>query len=172
MTEQLADLTLTLPEWDALLARLYERDDRLDLKVEGETYPASETVDPYVLSGHAEALQSAEVDGDLWGTLEDIEEEAASEDEAWAKISAFYRDRGCVLLRVTGTEEPEEWIFLRRSCGGWAYSAAEAVSVLASAPGSSPGKRPCFLKNSRMLPSFSASRRNSGGGGSCTVPSA
>ena len=111
MTEQPADLTLTLPEWDALLARLYERDDRLDLKAAGETYPASETVDPYVLSGHAEALQSAEVDGDLWGTLEDIEEEAASEDEAWAKISSFYRDRGCVLLRVTGTEEPEEWIF-------------------------------------------------------------
>ncbi|GGI77647.1 hypothetical protein [Deinococcus wulumuqiensis] len=111
MTDLPADLTLTLPEWDAFLARLYERDDRLDLRAGDATYPESETVDAYVLSGHAEALQSAEVDGDLWGTLEDIEEEAGSEAQAWAKICAFYRDRGCVLLRVTGTEEPEEWIF-------------------------------------------------------------
>ena len=113
MTELPADLTLTLPEWDAFLARLYERDDRLDLRAEGASYPASETVDSYVLSAHAEALQSAEVDGALWGTLADLEEEAASEQEAWAKICAFYLDRGCVLLRVTGTEEPEEWIFSR-----------------------------------------------------------
>ncbi|MGX9686667.1 hypothetical protein ACTQ9L_05935 [Deinococcus wulumuqiensis] len=111
MTDLPADLTLTLPEWDAFLAQLYERDDRLDLRAGDATYPESETVDAYVLSGHAEALQSAEVDGDLWGTLEDIEEEAGSEAQAWAKICAFYRDRGCVLLRVTGTEEPEEWIF-------------------------------------------------------------
>ena len=52
----------------------------------------------------------AEVDGDVWGTLADIEEEAGDEEEAWARITAFYLDRGCVLVRVTGTDEPEEWL--------------------------------------------------------------
>ena len=104
-------IRLNPAQWDAFLGSLYERDDRLDLREPGGTYHRDETVDAYVFSGHAEALQSAEVDGDLWGTLEDIEEEAGSEAQAWAKICAFYRDRGCVLLRVTGTEEPEEWIF-------------------------------------------------------------
>ncbi|KEF35555.1 hypothetical protein RDMS_01380 [Deinococcus sp. RL] len=103
-------LTLTPDEWEAFLARLYERDDRLDLRAPGETYSPEEAVDAYVLSGHAEALCSAEVDGDLWGTLEDLEETAETEEEAWAKIVAFYLDRGCVLVRVAGTEEPEEWL--------------------------------------------------------------
>lgn len=103
--------TLTHGEWEERLARLYERGDRLDLRREGEHYAPDEAVDAYALSAHAEALQSAEVDGDLWGTLADIEEEAASDEEAWAKICAFYQRRGCVLLRVTGGDEREEWIF-------------------------------------------------------------
>lgn len=103
--------TLTLSEWEDRLARLYERDDRLDVRRDGERYAPDEAVDAYALSAHAEALQSAEVDGDLWGTLADIEEEAASDEEAWAKICDFYLGRGCALLRVTGGDEPEEWIF-------------------------------------------------------------
>lgn len=108
-------ITLSAEDWQAFLAGLYDRDDRLDLRVPGETYSRKEAVDEYVLSAHAEALQSAEVDGDLWGTLEDIDETAGSEEEAWDKIRAFYLDRGCVLVRVTGPDihpdEPEEWIF-------------------------------------------------------------
>jgi hypothetical protein len=107
-------LDLTVPQWAAFLASLYERDDRLEVREPGVTYPAAEDVDAYVLSGHAEALRSAEVDGDLWGTLADLEAQAGNEEEAWAKIVAFYLDRGCVRVRVTGPEgeqaEPEEWL--------------------------------------------------------------
>ncbi len=103
-------IRFTTAQWDAFLGSLYERDDRLELKVPGQTYPADEQVDAYVLSAHAEALQSPEVDGDLWGTLEDLEEKAASDEEAWQKICAFYLERGCVLLEVTDAPEQEEWI--------------------------------------------------------------
>ncbi|WP_221088989.1 hypothetical protein [Deinococcus aquaedulcis] len=105
-----APITLSPDAWDAFLAGLYERGDRLDLRQPGQPYAPDEVVDAWVLSGHAEALRSAEVDGDLWGTLEDIEEEAGSEDEAWAKIVAFYLERGCVLVQVQGLDEPEDWI--------------------------------------------------------------
>ena len=101
---------LTQERWDAFLADLYERDDVLRRREPGVTYPPDEEVDAYVLSGHAEALRSAEVEGDVWGTLADIEEEAGDEEEAWAKIVAFYLDRGCVLVRVRGADEPEEWV--------------------------------------------------------------
>ncbi|MDO4246770.1 MAG: hypothetical protein Q4C89_12165 [Deinococcus sp.] len=104
-------LTLSLSEWQTFLDSLYERDDRLERRTPGKTYPDDEAVDAYVLSGHAEALQSAEVDGDLWGTLADLEEEAQTEEEAWAKICGFYLERGCVLVRVEGSDELEEWIF-------------------------------------------------------------
>ncbi|BDP42120.1 hypothetical protein DAETH_20890 [Deinococcus aetherius] len=103
-------IELTQAQWEAFLAGLYERDDQLHRRVPGAEYPPEEEVDAYVLSGHAEALRSAEVDGDVWGTLADIEEEAGNEEEAWARIVAFYLDRGCVLVRVQGTEEPEEWL--------------------------------------------------------------
>jgi hypothetical protein len=103
-------ITLSAGQWDALLESLFERDDRLDLRREGETYRRDEVVDAYVMSGHAEALRSADVDGDVWGTLEDIEETADTEEEAWEKIVAFYLGRECVLVRVQDTEEPEEWI--------------------------------------------------------------
>lgn len=103
-------ITLSADRWEAFLAGLYERDDRLEPREAGQTYPAHETVDAYVLSGHAEALRSAEVDGDLWGTLEDLDETAEDEEEAWNKICSFYLERGCVLLSVEGLEEPEQWI--------------------------------------------------------------
>lgn len=104
---------LTAAEWETLLAGLYERDDRLERRAPGSDVLPEEAVDAYVLSAHAEALQSAEIDGDLWGTLEDIDEQAETEAEAWAKICAFYGERGCVLIRVLGEAgaEPEEWIF-------------------------------------------------------------
>ncbi|WP_019585909.1 hypothetical protein [Deinococcus apachensis] len=103
-------INLNTDEWEAFLADLYERDDRLERREPGASYSPEEDVDPYVLSGHAEALRSAEVDGDVWGTLADIEEEAGDEEDAWAKIVAFYLDRGCVLVRVTDADEPEEWL--------------------------------------------------------------
>lgn len=92
------------------MAGLYERGDRLERRAPGETYPPEEAVDAYVLSGHAEALRSEEVDGDLWGTLADLEEDAGDEEEAWAKIVAFYLERGCVRVRVVDAPEPEEWV--------------------------------------------------------------
>lgn len=103
-------VTLTLEQWQAFLESLYERDDRLEKREAGQTYKRDEGVDDYVFSAHAEALNSAEVEGDLWGTLEDIEETAQSEAEAWTKIKAFYLDRQCVLIELTGGPEPEEWI--------------------------------------------------------------
>lgn len=103
-------IILTPEQWDTFLDSLYERDDRLERRAPGLDYPPEEAVDAYVLSGHAEALRSAEVEGDLWGTLADLEEEAGSEEEAWQKIARFYLGRGCVLLRVAGQDEPEEWL--------------------------------------------------------------
>lgn len=104
-------ITLTPDEWQAFQDRLYERDDRLELRAPDTVVRRDETVDAYVLSAHAEALQSGEVEGDVWGTLEDIDETAADEQEAWEKITAFYLGRGSVLVRVTDLDEPEEWIF-------------------------------------------------------------
>lgn len=103
-------LTLDAAQWQSFLDGLYERDDGLAVREPGVSYPPDEAVDAYALSAYAEALRSGEVDGDVWGTLEDLDETAATEDEAWDKITAFYLDRGCVLVRVTGLDEPEEWI--------------------------------------------------------------
>ncbi len=102
------EVQLSPEAFSALLETLYERDDRLELRRAGEHYPRSEAVDAYVLSGHAEALISDEIEGDVWGTLADIDEQAGSEQEAWAKIRAFYLDRGNVLLHLGSGEE---WIF-------------------------------------------------------------
>lgn len=108
------EIRLTSQAWQDFLAGLYERDDRLELRQSGETYPRDEAVDAYVFSGHAEALQSAEIDGDLWGTLEDIDETATSDTEAWQKIRAFYAGRDCVLIKITDASESEEWIITER----------------------------------------------------------
>lgn len=101
---------MTFTQWDDFLAGLYERDERLEVRRADEAYLPEEAVDAYVLSAHAEAMQSAEVEGDLWGTLADIEETAATEEEAWQKIVSFYTGRGCLLVQVTDADEPEEWL--------------------------------------------------------------
>ncbi|AWN22685.1 hypothetical protein DKM44_05095 [Deinococcus irradiatisoli] len=101
------EVLLSPEAFDAWLATLYERDDRLDVREAGGQYLKSEDVDAYVLSGHAEALISEDIDGDVWGTLADIDEEAGSEEAAWAKIRAFYLDRGNVVVKIGGGEE---WI--------------------------------------------------------------
>ncbi|WP_295823424.1 hypothetical protein [uncultured Deinococcus sp.] len=111
--EDAAVVTLDAGQWQDFLDSLYERDDTLAVREPGGTYTRAEAVDAYTLSAHAEALQSADVDGDVWGTLEDIDETAETEEDAWAKITAFYLDRDCVLVRVTGLDEPEEWILAR-----------------------------------------------------------
>ncbi len=104
-------VTLTAQQWEDFLASLYERDQCLDCREDGARYYPDENVDPYVLSAHAEALRSAEVEGDLWETLADLDETAQDEAEAWQKITAFYLDRGAVLIKVTGLDDTEEWIF-------------------------------------------------------------
>ena len=101
---------MNIAEWNAFLSGLYERNDRLELRQPGGTYTPDEDVDAYVFSGHAEAMQSVDVDGDVWGTLEDIEESATSEDEAWHKILSFYTERGCLLIQITDADEREEWL--------------------------------------------------------------
>ncbi|UBV43403.1 hypothetical protein LAJ19_04095 [Deinococcus taeanensis] len=110
MTDQGPVITLSADAWEAFLATLFERDDRLDVREAGVTYAPDEKVDAWTLSAHAEALRSGEVDGDVWGTLQDIEETAGSEEDAWAKIVAFYLERDCVLVQVQGYDEPEEWL--------------------------------------------------------------
>ncbi|MFC6591332.1 hypothetical protein ACFP81_04420 [Deinococcus lacus] len=121
MTDHVA-LTLTAPQWNELLSSLYERGERLEKRQPGHSYPPEEKVDAYVMSGHAEALWSDDLDGDIWGTLEDLEtgETADTEAQAWSIIKAFYLERGCVLVRAGD----DEWIFsaqlLRRL--GWLAS--------------------------------------------------
>lgn len=111
------EIHLTPARWQAFLDGLYERDERLERREAGHEYPPEEAVDAYVLSAHAEALQSSEVDGDVWGTLEDLDETAGTEEEAWAKVRAFYLERDCVLVVVDGLDEPEEWLLTRTLAG-------------------------------------------------------
>lgn len=93
----MSDLFLSRDAFDALLASLRERDDRLEI---GPVEDGDEPVDAYALSAHVEALRAEDIDGDVWGTLEDLEMTARDEDEAWAKIRAWYLERGCVALFV------------------------------------------------------------------------
>ncbi|WP_425147167.1 hypothetical protein [Deinococcus sp.] len=107
------DLHLTQMQWDEFLAGLYERGERLERREAGQSYPQGEAVDAYVLSAHAEALYSQDIDPELWETLADIELEADDEEDAWAMIRDFYLERGCVLVRVgegTGPDDREEWL--------------------------------------------------------------
>lgn len=84
-----------------------------------ERPPRAEAMDAYALSAYAEALQSAEVDGELWETYQDLELAGAADDvAAWAEIKAFYLERGAVLVRVVAAnvneeyaDEDEEWLF-------------------------------------------------------------
>lgn len=100
-------IPLSEDQWHDFLAGLYERGDRLDRQVPGESYPRDERVDAYVFSAHAEAINSDDIDGDLWGTLEDLDLEAASEEQGWQLIRDFYLERGCVILAI---EHDGEWI--------------------------------------------------------------
>ncbi len=101
-------IRLSLEAFEAVLSDFYDRDHQLFRRVPGERYPHKEDVDLYAISAYAEALISDEIDGDLWNTLSDLEETAPSEEEAWAKIKAFYLARGYMLLYLG---EGEEWIF-------------------------------------------------------------
>lgn len=117
MTSDSLHLILTPDEWRAWLASLGDLPDGPALL--SLCPPGTPPADAYALSAYAEALQSAEVDGELWETYGDLElEGAASNAEAWQEIKHFYRERGFVLLEVRGTgadevagAEPEEWIF-------------------------------------------------------------
>ena len=107
-------LTLTPAQWQAWLDSLCELPSGPAALSAAERPRGAEPMDAYALSAYAEALQSAEVDGELWDTYSDLELEGAGDDtQAWQEIRAFYRDRGYVLLEVRGSEgdEPEEWIF-------------------------------------------------------------
>jgi len=92
-------------DFNTLLGSLLERREALLFRSEaGKREKNDEDVDLYVFSGHLEALKSDEIDGDVWGTLEDLEYSAGNETEAWEQIKGFYLERGCTLLKV-GTDE-------------------------------------------------------------------
>jgi hypothetical protein len=98
-------MTLTPPQFAALLDSLLERNEFLIFKKEaGPAQAGDEKVDLYVFSGHLEALRSEEIDGEIMETLHDLELQAKNEDEAWVKIKGFYLERGCTLLGV-GSDE-------------------------------------------------------------------
>jgi len=92
-------IQLTPEQFQTFLQGLAERDERLESRSPGDV-PGDDNVDEYVFSAHVEALWSDSIDGDVWGTLEDLELDARDEDEAWEKIKAFYLPRACVLLRA------------------------------------------------------------------------
>ncbi|ULH16422.1 hypothetical protein MF271_07505 [Deinococcus sp. KNUC1210] len=115
------EIRLTQEQWEQFQAGLYERDERLERREPGGTYSRDERVDAYVLSAHAEALYSQDIDPDLWETLADLEMEAGSDEEAWRMIREFYLERGCVLVRIgedlntdAGPDDREEWLFSER----------------------------------------------------------
>ena len=111
------EIVLSRAQWEAWQAGLYERDERLERRAAGGVYRRDEAVDAYALSAHAEAFYSQEIEAEVWETLADLELEAASEEDAWAMIRAFYLERGCVLVRVGEEDGPdlpderEEWLF-------------------------------------------------------------
>ena len=113
------ELQLSQAAWEEFQQSLYERDDRLDRRTDDQTYKLDERVDAWVLSAHAEAIYSQDIDPDVWETLEDLELEAADEEDAWRMIRSFYLERGNVLVRIgdgllsddTPADEREEWIF-------------------------------------------------------------
>lgn len=100
----MSEIEWTPDAFETFLSGLRERDDRLERLGPGEVPSRDEAVDEYVFSGHVEALHSEDIDGDVWGTLADLDLTAPSEERAWEQIKAFYLERGCVLLRVDGDE--------------------------------------------------------------------
>ncbi len=113
------ELQLSQAAWEEFQQSLYERDDRLDRRTDDQTYKLDERVDAWVLSAHAEAIYSQDIDPEVWETLEDLELEAADEEDAWRMIRSFYLERGNVVVRIgdgplsddTPPDEREEWIF-------------------------------------------------------------
>lgn len=92
-------------QFHTFLGTLVEHEDYLMFKKDLSAPSVDdEDVDPYVFSGHVEALRTREIDGDLWETLADLDEVATSEDEAWDKIVSFYQNRDCVILDVEGDQ--------------------------------------------------------------------
>lgn len=106
-------LHLSGDAWEKFQHSLYERSERLEQRQPGQTYKPDEKVDVWVLSAHAEALFSQDIDPEVWDTLADLDLEAASEEDAWALIKGFYLERGNVLVVVGDGvgEDREEWIF-------------------------------------------------------------
>jgi hypothetical protein len=113
------ELQLSQVAWEEFQQSLYERGDRLERRTEGQAYKLDERVDAWVLSAHAEAIYSQDIDPEVWETLEDLELEAADEEDAWRMIRSFYLERGNVVVRIgdgplsddTPADEREEWIF-------------------------------------------------------------
>lgn len=118
------ELHLSDDAWAAFQASLYERDERLERRVDGQSYKQDERVDVWVLSAHAEAIFSQDIDPEVWETLADLDMEAETEEDAWRLIRSFYLERGNVLVRIgeeatnegataegAGPDDREEWIF-------------------------------------------------------------
>ena len=101
----MTEIRLSREEFERFLRGLREQDDRLELLAPNEVPSRDEAVDAYTFSAHVEALRAGDIDEDVWGTLEDLELTANSEDEAWKKIKAWYAGRGGVLLTVSGGAE-------------------------------------------------------------------
>jgi hypothetical protein len=66
-----------------------------------------EILDRYAFTAFVEALRSEEFDESPFSTAEDLElnQDFASEDEAWEAIKDFYAARACTLLIVGDAEE-------------------------------------------------------------------
>ena len=117
------EINLSQDAWEQFQRSLHEHDDRLERRVDGHTYPRDEQVDVWVLSAHAEAIFSQDIDPEVWETLADLEMEAETEEDAWRLIRSFYLERGNVLVRIgegpadgaageaAGPDDREEWIF-------------------------------------------------------------
>lgn len=113
------EINLSQNAWEQFQLSLYEHDHRLERRTDGQTYPRDEQVDVWVLSAHAEAIFSQDIDPEVWETLADLDMEAETEEDAWRLIRSFYLERGNVLVRIgdgatnegAGPDEREEWIF-------------------------------------------------------------
>jgi len=118
------ELQLSQAAWEEFQQSLYERDDRLDRRTDDQTYKLDERVDAWVLSAHAEAIFSQDIDPEVWETLADLDMEAETEEDAWRLIRSFYLERGNVLVRIgeeatnegataegAWPDDREEWIF-------------------------------------------------------------
>ena len=113
------EIHLSEDAWAAFQASLYEQNERLERRTDGVNYKPDERVDVWVLSAHAEAIFSQDIDPEVWETLADLDMEAETEEDAWRLIRSFYLERGNVLVRIgegaagdgTGPDDREEWIF-------------------------------------------------------------